>query len=589
MTTEDRKLNIQARMRDFASASLRKLGKTITGTFTLGRKSVEGFRKSVTSIQGLLGGALLVSAARRGAGIFSEMAEGLDQVNAQATATNTTASSLLLLRNNAAEAGINFDQLAAAMRTFEKNIGDARQGAESQASVLRRLGLTVDDFTGANKDAVDELATVADALQTIEDASTRSNLALKLFGEDTGAALLPILSRGGSALRQYAEAQRASGQALTNEDIQRATDYRVNVERLSNTLQSLAERIFVDVAPALTQFFDDIKRLVEENAPAVREGMVSILLTMASGVEVFTDLAFVVRKSALGWDLLAKTLSRGYLELTGTNEEIEQAKRRQYEAADAVRENDRAHDELNSRFEDLRETIKRLKKEQDDYRRGLVADQSQPDPIAVSVTATAPTELEKFWDGFDERTDQAIEKWQDWRKAGIDASQSLVDNGLSRLGDAFGDWIAGVKQGKEVWREFAIQLLRDLARVIGRLITVKIVSSIFGSAASGGGSGGGSSTGGTALGAQLGTSSSTLALQAPRSTLAATIGGGEVATPVVNVAGGGGPTVNFTIQAWDGRDAARALFNQRGQIRAMFQSDVSRVRAVRQNIRSAVS
>lgn len=586
--TEKRRLEIIAAVKDFATTPMRRIAKTFRTGFGASTTAINGFRKALQSTQGLLVGVFAGAAVQQGISAFSSIAVGLRDVANQAAATNTSAGSLLTLRDAAKLSGVEFENLSAAVRTWEKNLGDARQGAVTQNESLRRLGLTTEQFVGTNKDAVEQMAIVADALQNIEDSTVRSNLALKLFGEDTGAALLPILSQGGDALREFAQQQEAIGAAFTTEQIQVVSDTVREFEKLRVAFGGLLQAAVVELAPQLTRAFREIRETLLANAPAIKRALQGI----AEGFGIFlggvVKAVGLARKSFLGLQELAVAAELAVAKIAGSRTDVIKARRALNDLFKEVEENDRITNQLAQTFFNLRQQI-------DDAFR-------QPIRIEVNAPREQVSQIQKGWDeffrGFGENVERARIRFSDFYTTGLNAANTLVDQGLSRLGDTIGDTIAKVRTAKEAFRELARSVLQDLARIIGRLITVNLVSSLFSSGAA-------NETGNV----RQGEVAQTVPLRrferggvVRRPTLALFGEGkaskGEAFVPLpdgrrIPVAlqgnGGGGNVLNFNIAAMDGRDVARVLFDNRGTLRALWQRDLVGQQNVRQGVRSAVS
>lgn len=201
-----------------------------------------------------------------------------------------------------------------------------------------------------------------------------------------------------------------------------------------------------------------------------------------------------------------------------------------------------------------------------------------------------------FLQGFTDGLDRVVQKWTDFGAVGEAAASQILDRGLDGITDAFADIVTGQKSAKEAFRDLARVMLGDLARIVARLLIVKGLQT-----ANLGGAGLGFETGGI----MPGKIAKTVSVRAfanggvvKRPTLALFGEGkaskGEAFVPLpdgrripVAMSGGGGSTMNVTIQAMDGADVQRVLVRNRGTLRALWQHDVSRIRSVRQNVQGA--
>jgi hypothetical protein len=589
MTTEKRTIEILARVKDQATASFRRISSGFKASFGAMEASLKGLRASLslanTAITGFIGAAVL----RTGIQAFQDLAGGLEKVGQSAEQLGVTASSLYLLRNAAAANRIEFDPLLAALRTFKKQAGEARTGATQQAQAFSRLGLSTQQLAANNGDAVESLATIADAFARIEDEGVRTKLALQLFG-DGANRLLPMLRSGGAALREWAAAQRAAGLALTDAEIGRAQEYQKALAQLGVTLRAVLEDVVVELAPVLTQAFVDIRKGIENNGPAIRSSLVDLMTVLEGGLQVLVSVSDAVAKSVNGLQLLWTTAKLGFTSLTGTKQEAEDVRRKLSELAVNTEASDRQFNKLSESLRNVRNQIVALSKQP-----ATVPQPDRGDPIPV--TAPKPTDWENYWGGFNEGIGKAIARWKDFHAAGLAAGEQIVDSGLNGIADAFADIATGQKKAKDAFRDFARAFLADIARMIAKLVVMKGLQAALGI---------GSVTIAAEKGAVVpGEIKSVRRFEkggiARGPTLALFGEGrsrkGEAFVPLPDGrripvdlgqnAAGGSMVVNITVQAWDGRDATRALVEQRGTLRALWQRDATRIRAVRQTVRGA--
>lgn len=199
-----------------------------------------------------------------------------------------------------------------------------------------------------------------------------------------------------------------------------------------------------------------------------------------------------------------------------------------------------------------------------------------------------------FFDGFSQGARKALRAWTDFTAAGQEAAATLVDGGLNGLTDAFADIITGTKSAKEAFKDFAKQMLADLARIISKLIVMKTLETIFGAEkggvlpmekggmvamASGGtvNRNGGIARRPTVLFGEGRTAEAFVPLPDNRSIPVSFVGGG----------GGGEQVVNISITAMDSRDVQRVLLEQQGTLRTIFTNQANTKSGMRQVIAGA--
>ncbi len=85
----------------------------------------------------------------------------------------------------------------------------ASQSPQAQALFeLEKYGIDIDR---ASRGGVEGLLEISDAFQKIEDPSQRARVAMRLFGEDAGVKLNPLLNGGRKAIDEYRATLEKSG------------------------------------------------------------------------------------------------------------------------------------------------------------------------------------------------------------------------------------------------------------------------------------------------------------------------------------------------------------------------------------------
>lgn len=199
-----------------------------------------------------------------------------------------------------------------------------------------------------------------------------------------------------------------------------------------------------------------------------------------------------------------------------------------------------------------------------------------------------------FFGGFAAGARAALQRWTDFAAAGREAAATLVDGGLNGLTDAFADIITGTKSAKEAFKDFARQMLADLARMIAKLFIMRTLQAAFGMedggvvpamekggirafAAGGVNRNGGIARRPTVLFGEGKTAEAFVPLPDNRSIPVSFVGGGP----------SGGNVINFVIHAMDSRDVQRALYEQQGTLRTIFTNQAETQHGMRQVIRRA--
>lgn len=627
--TEKRTLAIQATLNDSASSGFLKMQRTAldaANAIGVGFSRARGFVADVAKQFTALAAEhafekvfeLGIEAVREFAAEVVHSVEVLTNLGRVSDSLGLTAESLTAVRHQAEEVGVSVEQLGGAFKDFEVNVAKAAEGSKEQTVALARLGLTTQQFSGDQLDAVDVLATVADAMSGVSSQSERTRLAVQLFGR-SGEQLAPLLKRGGAAIREMADEARAAGAVFSREELAKVEELNASWIRLRQGLEALAERILVDVAPAFTELFNEIGREVRQHAPEVRNAILDLADIFVKLAEVLATVAVDVAQSlsnltsyfndfALRWKVIGAELNLANFKLFGDQADIERAQialanvraelaNLKVTMADTGLAQEYTIQGMQDGFERLRETIRKARQEA-----------GQPITQGKPVDAAPPAKLEetdKALQNIGNGIQSASMKWRDFNKAAFEAGQQLVDGPLNAFDNALGSIIDGTKSAKQAFKDFGRETIHILAQVIAKLITVRIMSAIFGGAnvdgagapvvarAKGGVDPGSVlevmplrrfAKGGVARGPMLALMGEG---SAPAEAFVPLPDGKRIPVEWSGGGGGSGGTTNVYIHAVDAKSVQRLLSEHRGLLRAWSHEDLDERVTVRQQLTRA--
>jgi len=201
-----------------------------------------------------------------------------------------------------------------------------------------------------------------------------------------------------------------------------------------------------------------------------------------------------------------------------------------------------------------------------------------------------------FWGGFQEGARESVRQLTDLTAAGREAGAQLVNSIGDGLTDAFTDIITGTKSAAQAFRDFAIVVLQEIARIAAKLLATKIVSSLFGGPAMESGGilpGNVTSTAPVRAFARGGIARRpTMALFGEGNTAEAFVPLPDNRSIPVSFVGGGaqtGTNVSINITAMDSRDVQRALLEQQSTLRGIITNTMETRSSFRSAIQRAAS
>lgn len=234
------------------------------------KKRIDGAVNGVSnSLKGLaLGAAAGVGAALSVDAAFSKLAntfQELDRTAKSAAQLGILVEDLSRLEFAAGLSGVGADQLRDTLKDLSKNAVEASKGSKAQAEAFELIGVSVTDAQGKVRSLTDLLPEVADAFAGFEDGATKSELAMKIFGEQ-GLRLIPLLNQGAAGIKAMGLEADALGITMSAETAANAELFNDNLARLQGTITGLTQSIAQDLLPALNSILTPLLEGIKAGA-----------------------------------------------------------------------------------------------------------------------------------------------------------------------------------------------------------------------------------------------------------------------------------------------------------------------------------
>lgn len=179
------------------------------------------------------------------------------------------------------------DERIARAQTLEdkKKYQDQRQslidswGPEAQA--IFELQDTVGiDMAELQKGVGFDFLALSDSFQKIQDPIQRTRLSMRLFGEDAGPKMIPLLMAGRKGLMAYRRQLEELGAVITPEDAERGADFQKSLKGLQTAIFGARLAFSRESLPLMTDTVNELTQWTSKNRQ----------LIAAYGKEVFVDL-----------------------------------------------------------------------------------------------------------------------------------------------------------------------------------------------------------------------------------------------------------------------------------------------------------
>ena len=203
--------------------------------------------RAASGMLAMFGGALSVGVI---AGWVREVASLQDSIGKLAQQTGVGVRALSELDYAAKLSDVSTEELGTGLVRLTSRMADVMQGSKSAASAFNALGVQVKNQDGTMRGADDVLTDVAQRFSEFEDGSTKTALAVELFGR-SGAKLIPLLNQGRAGLAAMGAEARALGVSFDEGAAKAAEEFNDNLTRLGQSWAGLKMTFFGPLVQAL--------------------------------------------------------------------------------------------------------------------------------------------------------------------------------------------------------------------------------------------------------------------------------------------------------------------------------------------------
>lgn len=253
-----------------------------------------------------LAGALSIGALK---GAFDKYVDGAASMQKLAVITGSTTEKISGLSAVARLSGTDVGALEGGMVRLSAALTKADKESSSAGKAFATLEL--DPAKLRTMDTADALQAVAKSFAQIEDGSSKTALAVALFGK-AGAELLPYLNDLANTGNLVAK--------ITTEQGQAAKDYQVALRQLEASQGAVAKIIVGELVPSASMFVKELVALIQQSngvkdaiTGMARDGSIKswandAAIGAARVVDIFRTLKIAAEGVAIGISLVAKTI-----------------------------------------------------------------------------------------------------------------------------------------------------------------------------------------------------------------------------------------------------------------------------------------
>jgi len=214
-------------------------------TFQRSTKSITSSIK--TALVGLGAGFSVVAFTRS----MRDTINGLDELSKSAQKTGVGVETLSALRFAADLAGVSAENLSASFRRLATNSTEAIRGVKEARAVFEAIGISLDDLKSKSPDAL--LREIADRFAGYSDGAGKATLAAKLFGEEQGSRMIPLLNQGARGIQRMEERARSLGVVVSSETAASAERFNDSLTEMNAAMDGFKLKVVSDILPSLSR------------------------------------------------------------------------------------------------------------------------------------------------------------------------------------------------------------------------------------------------------------------------------------------------------------------------------------------------
>lgn len=260
-------VDIQANLRDRASGGLQRLRRALEQA----RVGVGPLSVSLTTLAkaGAAVAAALATATTAVLAITRASAEYADTLGRLSTQTGVTVERLSGLRYAMEQSGRSGDDLNTVFAALQVRIGQALTGSVEAAAGFAELGINVRNLARLRADR--QIEEIAEATRNLGDQHRRTSALARVFGEDLGPGLIPLLSLGRTGLQDYQRDLESFGSVVTQQTATAARGFNNALGNLGQVFQGFGLRISEQLFPVFTELINNnlgrVQEILEEIIP----------------------------------------------------------------------------------------------------------------------------------------------------------------------------------------------------------------------------------------------------------------------------------------------------------------------------------
>lgn len=236
--------------------------------------------KGITAPALAAGGAILALATKSG--------QAADRLLDLSDITGLTTDSIQEWQHVAVVAGVSTEAMTTAVEGLVRRIPQLESEGGKATEGLKKLGLSFDEIKDKSPD--EQFDAIIYSLADMEDPLQRNAIGSQLFG-GAWKDLAPILGNGTNNIKDMRKEAHELGNVLSNESLNDANDFRIEMDKMKESIKNAGLQIGADLAPILK---DTLVPLIQEKLVPAVQGMIE---KVREGIKWYQELSPPIQKA----------------------------------------------------------------------------------------------------------------------------------------------------------------------------------------------------------------------------------------------------------------------------------------------------
>lgn len=214
---------------------------------------------------------------------FLTLGDAIDKASIRA---GVGTEALQKLRYAGKLSGMTAEEMDKALAKLSTQMGQAATGKNDDlVKLFKALGVSWRDSSGRAKNAAVVMREIADSVQANVSPAKRLSILNRVFGDEMGAKLVPVLKDGAQGLDAMAKQAEDLGLVLSQGDINSSVQLGDKLTTFKDVLTSLGAKITSTASPALMALVDNLQKVVIQNKDVLAQNLSQAFVAMSDAIK----------------------------------------------------------------------------------------------------------------------------------------------------------------------------------------------------------------------------------------------------------------------------------------------------------------